>query len=117
VRDGKSMRKCIDVAALFMSSETGEGDPIIKPGDVVYVHRAPQVYIYGEVQRPGNFRLERDMTVMQALAMGGGLTAKGTQRHIRVHRRSSDGSIHEIEPQLDDPVQPDDVVYVRESIF
>jgi len=34
-------------------------------------------YIYGQVQRPGQVRLERGMTVMQALAAGGGVTGKG----------------------------------------
>jgi len=117
IRDGRPFHKNIDLPAIFMSAESGADDLLIQSGDVIYVHRAPQVYIYGEVQRPGNFRLERDMTVMQALAVGGGLTPKGTQRHIRVHRRAPDGSIKEIEPKLDDAVQPDDVVYVRESIF
>jgi len=115
-RDGKPLRREIDVTAMFMSTQEVD-DPLMLPGDVIYVHRAPQVYIYGEVQRPGVFRLERNMTVMQALAEGGGLTARGTQRHVRVHRRGADGQIHEIEPKLDDLVQPDDVVYVRESIF
>ena len=51
------------------------------------------VYIYGEVQRPGAMRLERDMTVMQALATGGGLTQRGTEKGIRVHRKGADGSV------------------------
>jgi len=116
VHDGKQTRREIDVTAMFMTAG-GTDDPLIHPGDVVYAHRAPQVYIYGEVQRPGVFRLERSMTVMQALAEGGGLTPRGTQRHVRVHRRGSDGQVREIEPKLDDLLQADDVVYVRESIF
>ena len=115
-REGKPMRREIDITGMFLSNQDVD-DPLMMPGDVVYVHRAPQVYIYGEVQRPGVFRLERNMTVMQALAEGGGLTARGTQRHVRVHRRGADGQMREIEPKLDDLVQPDDVVYVRESIF
>jgi polysaccharide export outer membrane protein len=116
VRDGKAFRREIDVTAMYTSSEIGE-DLSIHPGDVIYVQRAPQVYIYGEVQRPGMFRLERDMTVMQALAEGGGLTPRGTQRGVRVHRRGGGGRIQVIEPKLDDRLQPDDVVYVRESLF
>jgi polysaccharide export outer membrane protein len=74
------------------------------------------VYVYGEVQRPGAIRLERGMTVMQALAASGGLTQRGTDRGMRVHRRI-DGRMQEIQPKMDDPVQNGDVVYVRESIF
>jgi len=116
VRDGKPFRREINLTTMFTSTE-GSDDLLMQPGDVIYVQRAPQVYIYGEVQRAGAFRLERDMTLMQALAEGGGLTPRGTQRHVRVHRRSASGAIVEIEPKLDDLLQPDDVVYVRESLF
>ncbi|HET9644472.1 MAG TPA: SLBB domain-containing protein, partial [Burkholderiaceae bacterium] len=75
------------------------------------------VYIYGEVQRPGVFRLERGMTIMQALAAGGGLTQRGTEKGMRVHRRGTDGKVTVLQPRMDDPVNDGDVVYVRESIF
>jgi len=116
LRDGRPFKREIDITAMYTSKERGE-DPLMQAGDVIFVQRAPQVFIYGEVQRPGMFRLERDMTVMQALAEGGGLTPRGTQRGVRVHRRGEDGRIRVIEPKLDDRLQPDDVVYVRESIF
>ena len=86
-------------------------------GDVIYVDRVPTVFIYGEVQRPGVIRLERGMTVMQALATGGGLTQRGTEKGMRVHRRGSDGKVQVIQPAMDDPVRDGDVVYVRESLF
>jgi len=57
------------------------------------------------------------MTVMQALATGGGLTPKGTQRGLTIHRRAADGSIQVVEPKLDDAIVADDVIYIRESIF
>jgi len=116
VRDGKQVRREIDIASMFLRGDA-QDDLALKGGDILYVHRAPVFYIYGEVQRPGVFRVERDMTVMQALASGGGLTQKGTQRGLRVHRRGPDGKAQIIEPALDELVQPNDVVYVKESIF
>jgi polysaccharide export outer membrane protein len=86
------------------------------PGDVVYVHRAPVFYVYGEAQRPGSFRLERNMTFMQALVTAGGPTSRGTERRLRLHRQT-DGAVKEQTPDLNDLVQPDDVIYVRESLF
>jgi polysaccharide export outer membrane protein len=83
----------------------------------VYVERAPVIYIYGEVQRPGAFRLERDMTVMQALAAGGGLNLRGTEKGLRVHRKGSDGKMQVLTPSLDDSLREGDVVYVKESLF
>jgi len=84
---------------------------------VVWVDRGPVVYIYGEVQRPGAMRLERGMTVMQALATGGGLTQRGTEKGMRVHRKTADGKVQVVQPSMDDALRDGDVVYVRESLF
>ncbi|WP_341677861.1 polysaccharide export protein EpsE [Niveibacterium sp. SC-1] len=116
VRGGKPVRREIDIASMFLSNER-DNDIVMQAGDILYVHRAPVFYIYGEVQRPGVFRLERGVTVMQALATGGGLTAKGTQRGVRIQRRDPQGKVLAVEPLLDEQLRPDDVVYVKESIF
>ncbi len=116
VREGKQFRREVDIASMYLQDELSN-DIALKSGDAIYVHRAPVFYIYGEVQRPGAYRVERGMTVMQALATGGGLTAKGTQRGVRVNRRATNGKVNAIEPGLDDPVRADDIVYVKESIF
>jgi polysaccharide export outer membrane protein len=115
-RDGKPVWKEIDVGNMFVSNQM-ENDFILQAGDVLFVDRYPLFYIYGEVQRPGSYRVERGMTVVQALASGGGLTPRGTQRGVRVKRRDGRGQVIETQPSLDDPIQPGDVVYVRESIF
>jgi len=115
-RNGQPFRRVIDVPALFRSEQRSE-DLMVQNGDVLYVERAPTVYIYGEVQRPGAMRLERGMTVMQALATGGGLTLRGTEKGMRVHRQGADGKLQVLQPNMDDPLLQGDVVYVRESLF
>ncbi|MQY51025.1 polysaccharide export protein EpsE [Rhodocyclus tenuis] len=116
LRDGKPYRKVIDVPSLYLD-ENSQDDITVAGGDSIYVHRAPVYYIYGEAQRPGAYRVERGMTVMQALAMGGGPTIRGSEWWLRLHRKSADGSIEKISPKLTDPVLPNDVIYVRESLF
>ncbi len=116
VRNGKPFRKQIDIPSIFLDDKL-QDNIVLQGGDSIYVHRAPVFYIYGEAQRPGAFRVERDMTIMQALAQGGGPTARGSEKRLRLHRRAADGSIRLIEPQLTDPVLPNDVIYVKESIF
>jgi polysaccharide export outer membrane protein len=116
VRDGKPFRSEVDLPSVFASGGRDK-DIAIRNGDVIWVARQPLVYIYGEVQRPGPFRLERDMTVMQALASGGGLTLRGTEKGIRVHRKDADGKVVVLQPTMDDKVQDGDVVYVKESLF
>lgn len=115
-RNGQPFRKEVDLPRMFAPG--GRGDDIeIQPGDAIWVDRYPVVYLYGEVQRPGQLRLERGMTVMQALATAGGLTQRGTQRGLRVSRRAANGQVQQLELSLDDTLLPGDVVFVRESLF
>ncbi len=115
-RSGQPYRVEIDVPSLFQPDGM-KSDVPVQGGDVLYVHRAPVFYIYGEVNRPGSYRLERGTSVMQALAQGGGLTLRGTDKRIRVHRRKAGGDTETLEPDMSLPLQVDDVVYVRESLF
>lgn len=114
LRAGKAVRVQIDFPTIFSGTTD---DMIVQNGDVVYVDRMPMVYIYGEVQRPGAFRIERGMTMMQALATAGGVTQRGTEKGIRIHRRGPDGKVQVVQPTMDDTVKDNDVVYVRESLF
>lgn len=116
VREGKPFRKEIDIAAVFLNNKL-QDDSVVMGGDVIYVQRQPLYYIYGEVQRPGSYRVERNMTVQQALAQGGGPTVRGTERSLRLHRRASDGKVQVLRPSPQDPILPDDILYVRESLF
>ena len=115
-RDGKPFRKEIDFPLIF-SAAGGNNDIVLQNGDAIFVDRAPQIYMYGEVQRPGAQILLRDTTLLQALASGGGLTLRGTERGIRVHRRDASGQVNVIQPGMNDKLQPGDVIYVRESLF
>jgi len=115
-RDGRPYRVEVDLPLLF-SPGGRDRDVLIVNGDTVWVDRQPVVYIYGEVQRPGAMRLEREMTLLQALATGGGLTARGTQKGMRVHRKGADGAVQELEAAMTDKLREGDVVFVRESLF
>jgi polysaccharide biosynthesis/export protein len=116
IRNGKPFRRDVDIVK--MSSTGNQADDIeLYGGDTLYVTRAPMFYIYGQVQKPGQYRLERGMTVIQALATGGGVTGKGTQRGIVRHRRDPSGKVKEEGVNLDTDVQDQDVIYVKESLF
>jgi polysaccharide export outer membrane protein len=116
-RDGQPFRKEIDFTKVFASSGS-EPDFELRNGDTIWVDRAPQIYMYGEVQRPGAQVLLRGTTVLQALASAGGLTLRGTQRGIKVHRRDeATGEVTVIEPGMNDVLKPNDIIYVKESLF
>ena len=115
-RDGKTKRVDVDLEKMY---RTGDMSPNVQlqNGDVIYVQRAPVFYIYGEVQRGGTYRLEPVMTVMQAIAVGGGITPRGTERGLTIRRKQPNGEIKTYAATLTDRLQPDDVVYVKESLF
>jgi polysaccharide export outer membrane protein len=115
-RDGKPFRDEVDLPALFAAGGAAR-DIVLRNGDAVWVDRQPLVYIYGEVQRPGPMRLERGMTLLQALATGGGLTPRGTEKGIRVHRKGGNGEVEVTQPAMTDTLREGDVVFVRESLF
>ena len=116
-RGGKAETLHVDVPAMYRSGKLAQ-DITLESGDAVYVPRAPVFYIYGEVRRPGVYRLEPGMTVMQALSVGGGLTQRGTERGLEIRRDAPGRSKpRTIEVGLSAEVDPDDVIYVKESLF
>jgi len=115
-RDGKPFRKEIDIASMFLDNKM-QDNLTVANGDVIYVHRAPMFYIYGEVQRPGPQRVERNMTIREALALGGGPTERGAELNLSLYRRGPGGKVSSSTPDLSDPVRPDDVIYLSGSVF
>jgi polysaccharide export outer membrane protein len=115
-RNGKPIKLDIDLPAILQSGQAALDVPV-ENGDIIYVGRAPNFYIYGEVQRPGVFRLERGMTLVQALAQAGGLTLRGTDRGITVSRRDATGKVTTLQLRMNDPIVRDDVIHVKESLF
>jgi polysaccharide export outer membrane protein len=115
-RDGHAYRHEVDLPRLFAPGGTGD-DIVVAPGDTIWVDRAPQIYMYGEIQHPGAMRLERGMTVMQAVAAGGGATPRGTLKGLKVTRRGADGKMQTLEPSMEDTLRDGDVVFIRESLF
>lgn len=98
-----------------------EGDPEqnvrVAGGDRIYVPRAAQFYIYGQVQKPGVYKLERAMTVSRAITVGGGLTNRGTERRAVIKRVGKSGKEHNDSARPSDLLQADDVLYIKESLF
>lgn len=118
IRDNKAQKYDIDLPALFNSASPLNNIEVL-PGDTLYVDRAPAFYIYGEVQRPGAFRLEKDMTLMQAVSTAGGLTLRGSKKDIQITRKDAQGKFKTMTAQLGDQLLlgKDDVIYVKESLF
>lgn len=115
-RGGKPFTREIDISGIYQEARA-QDDVVLSGGDSIFVPKAAMFYIYGEVNRPGQYPLERNMTVMQALATGGGPTVRGSENRVRLNRRAADGKVTKYTPELSDFVEQDDVIYVNESFF
>jgi polysaccharide export outer membrane protein len=114
--DGKSVEREIDLNQL-VASGSANVDLSVHNGDVIFVAAQPVFYVYGQVQKPGAYPLQRDMTIRQAIATGGGLTLRGTERGLSVSRRNPAGAVEIHKAKLTDPLLAGDVVQVKESLF
>jgi len=64
--------------------------------------QANRIYVLGKVNRPGEFAVNRETDVMQALGLAGGTTPFASVNKIKVLRRSASGEQHAIQFRYDD---------------
>jgi polysaccharide export outer membrane protein len=88
----------------------------VQDGDVVYVPVAAFVYVTGEIQRPGRYRLEKDTTIQKAVTLAGGFTKFAATKSMTV-QRMVDGKRLDFQASPNDLLQAEDVVVVRPSLF
>ena len=111
--------------------ESLEKDYLVKAEVLVFIeqYHARQVSVIGEVNKPGKFEMpvERDITVLEAIAMAGGFTKDAEVNKTRIMRIENGEKkaiiirVKDItekgEKDKDIVLQPDDVVFVPESFF
>jgi polysaccharide export outer membrane protein len=114
--DGKMNRNVIDLKALGGGS-TLASEQRLQSGDEITVPRAEQFYIYGEVTKPDKYRIERGMTVVEAIARAGGITPRGSDKRVEIKRLGAGGKYTIRRATPSDLVEPNDVIRVKESIF
>ena len=88
----------------------------LQDGDVIYVPVAAFVYLTGEIQRPGRYRLEKDATIQKMVTAAGGFTKFAATKNMIV-QRMVDGKRLEFQAAPNDLLQAEDVVVVRPSLF
>jgi polysaccharide export outer membrane protein len=91
-------------------------DIVVADGDTVFVPKAGNVYVVGEVKNPGTFAVQENTTVLQALALAGGLTERGSFKRVRIIHES-DAEKKPVKAELHVIVQAGDTIVVGESVF
>jgi polysaccharide export outer membrane protein len=99
------------------------GGYIRNPNVNVYVKEfnSKKVFVLGEVQKPGTFRFEESMNVIQAITLAGGFTDRASKNGTVVTRVRD-----QVEDRIAVPVEgrspnfllrPGDIVFVPESVL
>lgn len=102
-----------------------EANPFVRPGDVVSVLEADQVFVVGNVYRPSSIPIKEPLTVSRAVAMSGGVLPYTKKDRVRIIRKPVDHSqqqemivdLNAIEKKHAEDVtlQPNDIVDVPVS--
>ena len=92
------------------------GDYLINPRVSVSIVEYRPFFINGEVEKPGGFPFQPGLTVSRAVSLAEGFTERASKTNIiLVH--DGDASQEEISVSLNSPVQPGDVITVRQRFF
>jgi len=88
-------------------------------------YNSKKVFVFGEVQRPGTFPFDQDMSIIQAVTLAGGFLRTAAKNSISV-TRIIEGQERKIRVPVEDigtgkernfQLQPGDIVFVPESFF
>lgn len=102
-------------------------DMKLEPGDSVVAPLADLVYLQGEVKAPGAVKYTQDLTVVRAIAQGGGLTPMSAGGRVDILRGKGekkerirvdvDKMMRAPDENLDVMLKPDDIIFVPQRLF
>ncbi|MFH2066637.1 MAG: polysaccharide biosynthesis/export family protein [Pseudomonadota bacterium] len=104
----------IDLNQVTVSST--EDKFYIYPGDSIYINKMARFFVTGEVQKPGIYNWEKDLTIREAISIAGGATQRGSEDRAWIVRRQ-DNTETRLTPELSDTVMPNDIITVPKSYF
>lgn len=89
----------------------------LKGGDTIFVLRAENIYVFGQVKNPGAYPLQQDITtVLQGLSLAGGVTDRGATSRVEIVRNVG-GEQKKLKVKLDEALLPGDTIVVPERFF
>ena len=100
------------IEALF-----SENDYLLNPQVTVYIREYRAIFIYGEVNKPGAYPFENNLTVEKAIALAGGLAPRASKNKIKLRRKSIDNSEYSDYVKMQKLIYPGDVITIGESFF
>jgi len=86
------------------------------PSVNITVEKYRSFFVDGEVKRPGSYGYEPGLTLAKAVSMAGGMTDRASRRKIFL-TREVDGEKKSYRVELSQPLEPGDVVTIRQGFF
>jgi polysaccharide export outer membrane protein len=92
---------------------------------MVREYNSQKIFVFGEVQKPGTFPYESNMSIVQAITLAGGFTKLAARNNTNV-TRTVEGKELKIRVPVEDigqgrernfVLQPGDIIFVPESFF
>lgn len=95
-----------------------DGEYMIAPTVAVRIVEYRPFYIDGEVEAPGSYPFEPNLTLRKAVSVAGGFTERASRSKITILAEGQDlESNSEQADNLDVPVNPGDIITVGERLF
>jgi polysaccharide export outer membrane protein len=88
----------------------------LENGDTIHIPKAVSIFVTGEVKSPNSYVLEGELNVLQAVALAGGLTDRGSMGKVKI-QWTEDGKQKERNVKASDKVKPGDTIIVGKRWF
>lgn len=90
---------------------------LLNPKVTVFIKEYRPIFIHGEVNKPGAYPFEHNLTVEKAIALAGGLAPRASEDKIMLRRKGKDNVERNDFVQMQKRVHPGDVITIGESFF
>lgn len=92
------------------------GDYLISPQVSVYIVQYRPFFIHGEVNDPGGYPYQEDLTFDKAIAIAGGLSTRASKANWTITRKI-DGKVIKVKANVATYILPDDIIKIEQSFF
>jgi polysaccharide export outer membrane protein len=92
------------------------GDYLVSPQVSVSIFEYRPFFIHGQVNRPGGYPFQDDLTFDKAIAVAGGLSSRASKTDWTI-TRTVNGKTITLNANVATQIYPDDIIKIEQSFF
>ncbi|WP_318469610.1 polysaccharide biosynthesis/export family protein [Photobacterium leiognathi] len=92
-----------------------KGDYLLDPKVMVNLLNFKQIYVGGEVRRPGGYEYQPNLSVEKAVALAGGFTDRADTDDITI--KDANNKLKTDDASINMEIEPGDIIVVGQSFF